>query len=412
MMKEDHVDLAGAGGAGELSRRGETLVRSLCHGPAHDLVETAREPRNEITRTRRGRRQMSKEHLVLVASRVWLLACQALVEQAPEGIDVGPPIEDSTPDLLRGETPERSGPSSAGCLLAGDGQAEVGEIGVLSAVGPGDEDVRRLDVAVDEAERMRRVERVGDLPDDPHGETGREAAPIGDELSKGRALDEAHRHEEAPGILTGSVDRQRMRMLQRRGGERLAGEPGPEALQGGEVRRDQLQRDGAPELGIEGAVDDPHAPDTGDGLDQVSADLLAGRQQGGACGRGARAFRVSGVRRSVAPTGHGGFPGGCPHRRGAFRTSRLTERLYEVVPRGRYCHDAERSRLVLATADPGPGSPGERRCDPTMPRSPQPSTSSASDGASLGQVGRPCPSELRRARSIRRSSESIRSLSR
>ena len=44
--------------------------------------------------------------------------------------------------------------------LDGASDAEVGELGHTVAV---DDDVPRLDVAMDDPARMRRVERVGDL---------------------------------------------------------------------------------------------------------------------------------------------------------------------------------------------------------------------------------------------------------
>ena len=48
-------------------------------------------------------------------------------------------------------------------------EAEVGEVDVLLAVGVGDQDVGRLDVAVHEAAGVGGVEGVGDAGHDPGG---------------------------------------------------------------------------------------------------------------------------------------------------------------------------------------------------------------------------------------------------
>ena len=68
-------------------------------------------------------------------------------------------------------------------LARGLGQAEVRQVGVV--VGP-DEDVLRLDVAVDEPDVVRGVERVGDLGEDAQG-AARVELPREDQVLQRRA---------------------------------------------------------------------------------------------------------------------------------------------------------------------------------------------------------------------------------
>ena len=86
-----------------------------------------------------------------------------LVEDDPQGPDVGSGVDVLAEELLGrhvGDGPDgAAGPGQAG--LAGDlGQAEIGDPGDALLR---DEDVGRLDVAVDDAVRMGGGQAVGDL---------------------------------------------------------------------------------------------------------------------------------------------------------------------------------------------------------------------------------------------------------
>jgi hypothetical protein len=91
-------------------------------------------------------------------------ASQALVQEAGERVLVGPAVDLFAFDLLRrdvGGRPERKIRAERGGLVGeAPRQPEVGEVRVVACV---EEDVGRLDVAVDEAASMRRVERTSDL---------------------------------------------------------------------------------------------------------------------------------------------------------------------------------------------------------------------------------------------------------
>src|SRR6185437_4107697 len=111
-------------------------------------------------------------------------------------------------------------------------QPEVGEIRVLDTVDRRarlEQDVARADVAVDEAVQMRRVESVGDLPDEPEGVV--ELEPVVSTEQRGeRAADVLHRDEAAASVLALAVDRDDVRVLKRGGALRLVPEPAAELL--------------------------------------------------------------------------------------------------------------------------------------------------------------------------------------
>src|SRR5215218_1985196 len=92
-----------------------------------------------------------------------------------------------------------------------------------------DERVARLDVAVDQPARMRRVERLGQLPDELDGPCGLERTLAPQQLREVAAVDVAHRDVEQSVDLTGLVDRDDPGVVDRRGQVRLALEASPKA---------------------------------------------------------------------------------------------------------------------------------------------------------------------------------------
>jgi hypothetical protein len=95
------------------------------------------------------------------------LSGQALVKHATEGIDVGAVVDRAARDLLRRHVVDRPDEAAvAGQAADGghvSGEAEVAHVGVFRAGRSGDEDVRRLDVPMNEPRGVRRVERGGHL---------------------------------------------------------------------------------------------------------------------------------------------------------------------------------------------------------------------------------------------------------
>ena len=111
------------------------------------------------------------------------------------------------------------------------------EVEHLDGVVGGDLDVRRFQIAVDDALFMRRFERVGDLASDREGLLNRQRT-LSQALGERRALDELeHEPADAVGLLQ-SVDRANVRMVQRRQDPRLAFEAGETVR----VRRERHRR--------------------------------------------------------------------------------------------------------------------------------------------------------------------------
>ena len=76
------------------------------------------------------------------------------------------------------------------CVVEAPREPEVGEIDVLRAV---EQDVRRLDVAVHESARVRRVERCGDLRADRDRPRRLERALRSEQRAEIDAVHEPHR---------------------------------------------------------------------------------------------------------------------------------------------------------------------------------------------------------------------------
>ena len=107
-------------------------------------------------------------------------------------------------------------------LAFGDelGQAEVENLHLPRL---GDEDVRRLDVAMDDALRVRGAERFGDLH--RQVEHGVELQLRRDALAKRLPLEQLHHDEGLAVVLFDVVNRADVRMVQCGGRARLAAEP-------------------------------------------------------------------------------------------------------------------------------------------------------------------------------------------
>ena len=101
-----------------------------------------------------------------------------------------------------------------------------------------DEQVRGLDVAVDDAAAMRRVERVGDLPREVEDPRRPASGPALDEAADREPFEPLHRDERLSVVLAELVDGADVRMLERRGEACLPLEPGePLARAAASLRR-------------------------------------------------------------------------------------------------------------------------------------------------------------------------------
>ena len=134
----------------------------------------------------------------------------------------------------------------------------------------GDEDVLGLDVAVDDALCVRGLEREQRLSHDLGGLRRLEPDVRVQQLARGAPADVLHDHVVDAVDRAPVVDRDDVRVRQRRRGARLAAEPVDEPLVAGERAVQDLDRDLAREHGVVRAEDLAH-PAGGDALHDVVA---------------------------------------------------------------------------------------------------------------------------------------------
>ena len=224
--------------------------------------------------------RVERGHLGVARER--LRAGQALVDDAPERIDVDPCVDRQVLDLLRRDVADaadelsRSRQGARG-LLAVLGQAEVGQVGVIaSRLRPrGEEDVPGLHVAMDQAGGMGGVEGARDLVDQGHGPVDGQRTLARDRSFEILARHVAHGDEQLAIGLARLVDRQDVRMVERRRQPRLADEPLADRRDVRGVRPQDLERDMAPEPKVVGEIDRAHPAPTDEPDDPVRAEDVA-----------------------------------------------------------------------------------------------------------------------------------------
>ena len=138
-----------------------------------------------------------------------------------------------------------------------------------------EQDVRRLHVPMHEPSRVRGVERRRDLPADGGDARRLERALCAQERAEVGPVDEPHREVNAAVDVTGVVDRDDVRMLERNDELGLTGKALAEPLVTCERRCDELQSDGPPEPHVIGAVDDPHPTPADQLLDPKTEEVRA-----------------------------------------------------------------------------------------------------------------------------------------
>ncbi len=170
-----------------------------------------------------------------------------LVADGAEREDVGARVGPLPADLLRRHVV--GGPHHRARLRhLRRGEAGEAEIEDLHLAGRLDVDVRRLEVAVDDAAGVGEAEPVAQLHHqvEPPQQRTEGAAPY--RLAEVQALHELHRHVGESGLVVPEVvDRDDVRVVELGGGLRLALEALAELRVGGERRRDGLDRDEAVE---------------------------------------------------------------------------------------------------------------------------------------------------------------------
>ena len=220
-----------------------------------------------------------------------------LVEDAAEGEDVGGRERGLAAELLRRHVAERADDRRlVGQLVAVEalgldgvavrrrrprprlGQAEVEQLHHAVAR---DEDVLRLEVAMDDAARVRRREAVGDGRADLDGPPPRQRAAL-EEAAQRVALEQLRDDVGEVALLLELIERQDVRMRDGRDRLRLALETDARLLVRGETVGEDFERDVAADALVVGAVDLAHAacPDRLDDVVRANARSDAQSQVG------------------------------------------------------------------------------------------------------------------------------------
>ena len=134
------------------------------------------------------------------------------------------------------------------------------------------QNICRLDVTVDQAVRVGRVDRRRELDEDCRGAPRVQRAGAGERRGKVSSLHEAHRDEQDAVIFTGLVHRDHVDVLDRGSEARFALEP--LAVHGirGSLGCDQLDCNRAVQRKLGGAVDDSHPAAADRRLEPVAGD--------------------------------------------------------------------------------------------------------------------------------------------
>ena len=223
----------------------------------HDL-------RDDALRRRGGEGRLTAEHLV---------------QYAAEGVDVRAAVEMPVAHrLLRAHVLGRAdGHARFGQPLLpvrrgeGEGDAEVGNDRMPLV----QQDVRGLDVAMDDALAMRVIERARERGRVAYSLRNGKVLLPGEPVLQRFARDERHHVEGGSVHLPGVDQAEDVRVLQVRGGPDLGEESlGPDG--GGEVRPQHLDRDCSLVADVAREVDGGHTADT-----QLALDLIAAGERGG-----------------------------------------------------------------------------------------------------------------------------------
>ncbi len=204
-----------------------------------------------------------------------------LVQGRPEAVDVGPGVELGPAPGLFGAQVAKGADDVAGLRQVATvnevGEAEIGDPEVARPV---DQEVCRLDVAVDDSEVMGMGQRLGGLQGQAcrlsrRHDRSRVARPrLVHEARERTPFDESHGVEVNPVLAADLEDRDNVRVIQRRGGLSLDPKPLdlPWVHRGGD--RQHLEGDLPAGRDLHSLVDDTHPPAAELANDAVAADRV------------------------------------------------------------------------------------------------------------------------------------------
>jgi len=183
---------------------------------------------------------------------------QHLVQDDAQGVQIGPVIHDHTLGLLWrhivwGAQHGAGAGQPAG--VAGAGDAKVGHFG--PAVGA-EQDIGRLDVAMNQAAAVGKVKGAAHLLDDLQRLLLTEGAP-GQSIEQGSPLQTLHGDIVNAGLLTHIVDGDDVGVAELGSGAGLALKAGDEFWVGLKMLRQDLERGVSAQRGLEGLVDNGHS---------------------------------------------------------------------------------------------------------------------------------------------------------
>ncbi len=144
-------------------RRGEALCRVLGQRAHHGVGNLNRNLGRNLVRRDRRLVEVSHHDLVIVRTLDGQSPREQLVQRNPDSVDVGPRRSFAAVHLLGRYIVERAQQKACPCefgAVAGEGYAEIEQFHETAL---GDHDVRRFDVAVNDAQPMRIGESIQGL---------------------------------------------------------------------------------------------------------------------------------------------------------------------------------------------------------------------------------------------------------
>ena len=260
----------------QLGRALVAQVPVLFEGRVDDALELRRKLRVELDRGDRRAVENRVEDDGRRARPRRLAARRHLVEHGAEGEEVGAGVERLAARLLgrhvrhgadgrAGARQVLSAIAVGSAVLPGTrrsdarrvlGEAEVEDLGLAALR---DEDVRRLDVAVHDAARVRGLEGIGDLRRRDRAASRACSGPAAEPVPQRLALEQLHGDERLALVLADVVDRADVGVLERGGRAGLALQPLERLRVPAQLLRQELQRHAAAELQVLRLVDDAHA---------------------------------------------------------------------------------------------------------------------------------------------------------
>ena len=268
-------------GPSELSAARVALLRLLRQRPRDHRIERCRQLGPLFAERRRFRlevREYDREFRVASKRR---LSDETLVEHAAERVHVCPSVDLLAGDLLGCEIVDRAEQmavvADSGLLGHPLRDAEVRQVDVVGAVGSSagvEQHVGGLHVAMHETARMGRIQGARNLCEDADRVRGVKGAAL-HALLQVAPLHVAHGDIEEILRRPGLVDRNDVRMVDRRGKLRFAQEAVTEGVVLGKARGKKLEGHPPLEPQIFSQVDDAHAAEAQQRLDPVAGELGA-----------------------------------------------------------------------------------------------------------------------------------------